>query len=245
MATDLADEDIAKQRDARQRLERDDYNNAIAGRETGRMTRFGAKSKDEREVKQRKAERVFRDALDRLMQDAEYLALYEQLGEDLSDAERNADQTIADIQIAIGKLEDGIADMEARAAKTLDGKSVFRTADGRVINEDGEELPPEIAEGIQWPPNAPTTEEYFGAKERRDGLAAGLEEWQGYRNDTLGGIRDRYEDRENPQAVEGLENDLNLIAEDAPPVPASLNGMINTVDVPAPSAAPIPTLPSS
>ncbi len=86
MATDLTDEDIAKQRDARQRLERDDYNNAIAGRETGRMMRFGAKSKDEREAKQLKAERVFRDALDRLMQDAQYRALYEQLGERLTDA---------------------------------------------------------------------------------------------------------------------------------------------------------------
>ncbi|MEP5729560.1 MAG: hypothetical protein ABJL67_09295 [Sulfitobacter sp.] len=245
MATDLTDENIAQQRDARQQLERDDYNNAIAGRETGRMMRFGAKSKDEREAKQRKAERVFRDALDRLMQDAEYRALYEQLGENLSDAERNADHTIAAIQAALRKLEDDIADMDARAGRTLDGKSVFRTADGRVINEDGEELPPEIAEGIQWPPNAPTAEEYFGAKERHGDLAAGLEEWQGYRNDTLGGIRDRYEDRENPQAIEGLENDLNLIAEDAPSVPASLNGMIKTVDVTAPSAALIPTLPGS
>jgi hypothetical protein len=56
MARDFTDEDIAKQLDASQRMERDDYNNAIAGRETGRMARFGARSQSERLAEDRKAE---------------------------------------------------------------------------------------------------------------------------------------------------------------------------------------------
>jgi len=136
----------------------------------------------------------------------------------LSDAERSADQTIADIQIALRKLEDDIADMEARAAKTLDGKPVFRTADGRVVNADGEQLPPEIAAGIQWPANAPNAEDYFAAKQRQGELIAGLEEWQGYRNDTLGGIRDRYEDRENPMSKDDLRAAQDAIEQSTPAI---------------------------
>ena len=221
MPTDLTDDDIAKQRDASQRLERDDYNNAIAGRETGRMTRFGAKSKDEREAEQRKTERVFRDALDRLMQDAEYRALYEQLGEDLSGAERNADQTIAAIQIAIGTLEDDIADIEARAAKGPDGQLVFKTADGRVVNADGKELPLEIAEGIIWPPNAPSAEAYFGTREQRSELTTQLAAWQGYRNGALGDIRNRYDDRDTPMSKDDLKDTLDTL-DAARPTPVSL-----------------------
>ena len=106
--------------------------------------------------------------------------------------------------------------MEARAAKTLDGSPVFRTADGRVVNADGEDLLPEIAAGIQWPANAPTAEEYFDAKQRHDELTTSLEEWHGYRNDTLGGIRDRYEERDNPMSKGELRDAQDAIERSAP-----------------------------
>lgn len=211
METGLTDEEIAQARDARLQLERDDYNNAIAGRETGRMLRFGAKSKAQAEADQRKAERVFRDALDRLLADPEYRALYEQLGERLIEAERAADQMLVDIQAAIDVLDEHIVDMEARAARDPDGQPVFRTADGRVLNARGEELPLEIADGIIWPPNAPSAEDYFGAREKRDDLAAQLQDWQGYRNGTLGDLRDRYDDRDNPMSKDELEDALEAL----------------------------------
>jgi len=218
METDLTDEDKTKAVNARMRTDSEDFHNEIAGRETGRRARFGGQNRDAETSERKKNERAFRDALDRLLQDPEYRMLYEQLGETLSDAERSADQTIADIQIALRKLEDDIADMEARAAKTLDGKPVFRTADGRVVNADGEQLPPEIAAGIQWPANAPNAEDYFAAKQRQGELIAGLEEWQGYRNDTLGGIRDRYEDRENPMSKDDLRAAQDAIEQSTPAI---------------------------
>lgn len=245
MGTDLTDVDLAKQRDTRDRLERDDYNNAIAGRETGRMMRFGAKSQTEREADARKAERLFRDALEQMLDDPVYRAKYELLGERLSEAERTADQMLSDIQATLRVLEREIAEMEDRAAKGPDGQPVFKTADGRVVNARGEELAPEIAAGIQWPPNATSAEEYFSAMERYDDLSEGFEEWNSYRTDILGGVRHRHEDRDNPQSIEGLENDLNLISEGSPPVPASLNSMTQSVDIPTQSATLIPTLPNS
>lgn len=218
METGLTDEEIAKARDGRLQLERDDYNNAIAGRETGRMVRFGAKSKAQTEADQRKAERVFRDALDRLLADPEYRALYEQLGERLDDAERAADQMLAEIQAALDAIDEQIADMEARAARGPDGQVVFRTADGRVVNASGEELPPEIADGIIWPPNAPSAEDYFRTRERRSDLASQLEDWQSFRNDTLGDLRDRYDDRDNPMSKDDLRDALDAIEQSTPTI---------------------------
>lgn len=212
----LTDEEIAKARDARLQLERDDYNNAIAGRETGRMLRFGAKSKAQTEADQRKAERVFRDALNRLLADPEYRTLYERLGERLDDAERAADQMLAGIQAAIDVLDQRIDEMDARAAKGPDGQPVFQTADGRVVNARGEELPPEIADGIIWPPNAPGAEAYFSARDRRSDLAAQLQAWQGYRNDTLGDLRDRFDDRDNPMSKDELQDALDVIERATP-----------------------------
>lgn len=239
METGLTDEEIAKARDARLQLERDDYNNAIAGRETGRMLRFGAKSKAQTEADQRKAERVFRDALDRLLADPEYRALYEQLGERLDDAERAADQMLAEIQATIDVLDEHIVDMEARAARGPDGQPVFRTADGRAVNARGEELPLEIADGIIWPPNAPSEEDYFSARDQRSDLAAQLENWRIYRNDTLGDLRDRYDDRDNPMSKDDLRDALDAI-ERATPNVASLS--INPAAAEEPPAVQATTL---
>lgn len=211
MEPEQPDKHIPKKLVVTQRLERDDYNHALSGVETGRMPRFGAKSKAELEKKQKKAERVFRDALDRFLQDPDYRALYVQLGQRLNDAEQEADTVLAETQAALRNLSKKIAEMEGRAATGPDGQLVFLTADGRVVDGNAEELPPEIAEGIIWPANAPTAEEYFGALEYQNALTQQLEEWQSYRTDTLGDIRNRYDDRENPMSIEGMNNALEAI----------------------------------
>ena len=122
------------------RQERDDYNNAIADVETGRMSRFGAKSKAEREIEQKKAEQAFRDALDRFLQDPAYRELYGQLGQRLSDAEQEADVVLADTQAALRKLSQKIAELEERAGRGPDGRLVYLANDGRVVDADVEEV---------------------------------------------------------------------------------------------------------
>ncbi len=201
----------AKEADARLRLDREDYNDAIAGRDSGRMIRFGGKSHARREIEKKKAEQAFRDALELLLQDPEYRALYEELGSRLASAEIEADTVIADLEAALQDFDAQIADMEARAAKGPDGNPVFKLDNGRVVDANGEDLPPEIADGIIWPSNGPSGDDYFDIKARRSDNADLLSRWQDYRHDTLGGIRDRYDDRENPQAIDGLRGDLDAI----------------------------------
>ncbi|MGJ8530380.1 hypothetical protein [Maritalea sp.] len=239
MEDELTSLEHAKNADARLRVDRDDYNDAIAGRDSGRMTRFGGKSRARREIEKKKAEKAFRDALDLLLQDPEYRALYETLGESLATAEIEADTVIANLEAALQDLDAQIADMEARAAKGPDGRPVFKTGDGQTVYADGTVLRPEIAEGIIWPPNAPSGSNYFDAKDRRADGAALLADWQGYRHDTLGGIRDRYDDRENPMSKDAMRDALDSV-ENMRPAQASVtpNELEVSISAPAPNNFP-------
>jgi len=217
---DFTGEDLEAMRAAEKRQrDFDDLQNEAAGNETGRITRF-LNADDERSVEGKRRKREKQEAADRrfmdLMKDPEYAALYHDLGDKLRDAETGADQTIAAIQAQLRTIERDIEDMEARAAKGPDGAPVFRTADGRVVNADGEELPPEIAAGIVWPDNAPSAEDYFAARAEQDAVEAKLSDWQNYRNDVLGDIRHRYDDEDNPMEKDDLREALEAI-EDARP----------------------------
>lgn len=201
----------------RKRLELQDHGHELAGLETGRMTRFGVGTALAQNLKEKeRTERAYRDALDRLLAtDPEYRELYEELGQKLGDAETAADQTIKAIQAALQAQQDANQDMRDRAPK-IDGKAVFRYADGRVVDEDGNEIDASIAAGIIWPDDAPSAEDYFAGVERADALRTSLDEWRGYRNGTLGDIRNRHEDRDNPPDKDSLKEDIDVIASGAP-----------------------------
>ncbi len=200
----------------RKRLEFQDYGHELAGLDTGRMSRFGIGAARAQEIKDKqRQDRAYRDALDRLLLDPEYRRLYEDLGKALGQAEAGADETIASLQAALSAQAETNQDMRDRAPK-IDGKSVFRYADGRVVDEGGNEIDAAFAAGIIWPDDAPTAEAYFAGVEREAELRSALETWQTYRNDTLGGIRNRYEDRDNPMSKDEMRDDLEAIEADRP-----------------------------
>ena len=222
--------------DKRTHQDFEDQQNEIAGRDTGRMARFGVGTSRAQDIKEKeRSERAFRDALDRLLADPEYRALYLELGDKLGAAETEADTAIAMIQEQLRLAEQTIDSMQADAARDPDGKPVFQYADGRVVYADGSEVPPEIAEGIIWPEDAPSAEDYFAAKDRRDTLQTQLDDWLIYRNDVLGGIRDRYDDPKNPfPDKDGLNDALDRIEKLAPDA-NQLHVSQNTNAVPTPS----------
>jgi len=164
--------------------------------------------------------------------------LYLELGDKLSSAERDADAAIAALEEQLRLAEEQIDIMENAAARALDGQPVFRYADGSVVYADGTEVTQDIADGIIWPDNAPTAEEYFGAKGHRANIQDQLEDWQGYRNDVLGGIRDRYDDPDNPyQNSDGLRGALEEIEKARP--------SLKNINVPTPNEAAADVVPAS
>lgn len=204
--------------DKSQRRDFEDQQNELAGRETGRMARFGVGAAREHEIKEKKrSERAYRDALDRLLLDPEYRRLYEELGSALGSAETESDSQITTIREQLSRVEEDIAAMERDAARGPDGRPVFRSADGRVVYADGSDVPAEIAEGIIWPEGAPSAEDFFASKDRQTALQHALEDWMIYRNDVLGGVRDRYDDRDNPMSKDAMRDALDEIESHRPP----------------------------
>lgn len=84
----------------------DDQQNELAGRENGRMARFGVGISRAQKLKEKeRKERAYRDALDRLLLDPEYRKLYEELGDKLGAAEFEADIEIARLQEQLRLIE--------------------------------------------------------------------------------------------------------------------------------------------
>ncbi len=196
----------------RRREDLRDYGNEIAGIDAGRIERFGIISSGPKGIREKeRKERAYRDALARLLaEDPEYRALYEDLGNRLREAETAADIAISAIQEALATVQQDNANMRSQAPK-IDGRAVFRYRDGRVVDEDGRAIDPLIGGGIIWPNDAPSAEEYFTGVQREAELAEALMAWDTYRNDTLGDIRNRYDDRDNPMSVEEMRGVLTEI----------------------------------
>ncbi|MGJ8629394.1 MAG: hypothetical protein ACSHXB_20775 [Sulfitobacter sp.] len=204
----------------KRQVDLDDLQREIAGQDVGRMARFLGENDPRSNADQKKkaGERAYRTLLDQMMWDAEYKALYIDLGNKLADAERDADDMLASIDADLLALTQHIADMENEAARGPDGTPVFRYADGRVVDANGEAIPIEIAEGILWPDDAPSAEDYFGVRQQQANLLDQQREWSNYRNDILGDVRDRYDDVDAPISKGDMQDALDQI-ETAKPAP--------------------------
>ena len=203
-----------------ERRQRDfeDLQHELTGHDVGRISRFLAEDDDRSpEARRRKREKEAEQRrLADLLLNPVYRATYEQLGSELSAAEMDADQTIQSYETAIQVAEQRLSDMETGAARGPNGDPVFRYADGRVVDAEGQTLAPEIAAGISWPPDAPSAEEYFAAKEHLAALEGELNQWRGYRTDTLGSIRDRYESDGDPMSLDEMEDALSRMDAERP-----------------------------
>lgn len=227
--------------DERRAEDFDDLQNEIAGRNNGRMRRFGHGDENSPDAKtKRQADRAFRDMLDmRLATDAEYRALYIDLGEKLADAEQSSDARLAALTDKLNATQDAIDDMLSSAARLPGGERVFRFADGSIVDERGNTVDDLEAESIVWSPDAPSAEDYFAAVDQRSALTQELNAWTDYRHDTLGTIRDRYDDRDDPMEVDELSEAMEMIEAQKPKM---LDGRPSVEESPSPDNASVPSV---
>ena len=214
---DLSEIDTKRKRDF------DDLQHEISGVDNGRMKRF-LNATDERTPegrrKKREGERSRQRLADMLL-DPVYARLHHQLGNKLIMAEAEADSALETLERQLSEIGHALAAMEDRAARDPSGKLVFRYANGRVAYSDGSTVPDEILEGIIWPPHAPSAEDYFAVQAQRDQIEERLMEWESYRNEVLGSIRDTYDDEENPfQSPDDIQAALDQIESTRPPAPS-------------------------
>ena len=193
----------------------DDLQNELADRDVGRISRFFNES--EREAI--KAARGKSDTaelltnLQLLLQDPEYAALYERVGEKLREAEIAVERAIERAEVRLAQEQAALDDMEQQAGKLPDGTPVFKDAQGRVWTADGREVGKTEADSVVWPDDAPSYEDYTAQREKAEAAQERRNELDGYQG-RLGGYRDRYEDHDNPPSkseLEGMEKGVDEI----------------------------------
>lgn len=198
---------------ARQRQEFDDLQNEIAGRSTGRRTRFLPDGPGSEEAKRREREaRAFQTRLAELLADPIYRAKYETTLNILRDAERAVDAALAQIDTDLVAAQAHLDDLQDRAARLPDGSRVYKDGDGNVRREDGSLVDDVLVDTIIWTGNEPSFEDYRAATDRIDALERDKDAVEGYQNDVLGPSRDRLTDDDNPPdlgQLDDIADDIN------------------------------------
>lgn len=222
-------------RDTKRQLDFDDLQKELAGGQHGRAHRFLTNPEDIRspEGRRKKLERErLRRTLAELMRDPEYAKLYAELGTRLREAETQADTAIAALTARLTQTARRIQEMEDRAARAPDGSLVFRYADGRVAYADGALVADHIADGIIWPKDAPSAEDYFALLLQQHALQDQLSDWTVYRHDVLGDIRDRYDTDDPPMSKRDVQDALEDIE--------ALRPELSRADAPRPISTSVP-----
>ena len=177
----------------------DDYNNEMAGRDTGRIKRF--LSKEARDYLDDKKEQKSRDKLSLL--DILLLTdpVYAQLYSDVMDRIKKIDQAISKAltltEQRIDNLEANLADIRKRAQRLEDGTLIYRSQNGKVYTEDGVVVSPEKLDDVKWKASDPSWEERRDAGKALKSAHEQKEEIVEYRDTTLQHAKDRMNDKDN------------------------------------------------
>ena len=206
--------------------DRRDYERELAGIDIGRDARFHGTEfvEDRRQGRsgassaQRSSQQQYASRLQMLLAtNPGYAKLYNDTLGALGDAEAATDRAIVKAQKALEEAQNLLGQTLNRAAKFPDGTHVFRDVRGNVWNEHRQRVSEADAAGIEWRGDEPAYEQFLEKSESVTDRLTSLEVLQGYRVDTLGGIRDRMDDPENPPSVDEVERFKRDIEEHAPP----------------------------
>lgn len=190
--------------------DRRDYERELAGIDIGRDARFhGTEFVEERlqgrsgaSNSQRSAQQQYASRLQAMLaNDAGYARLHADTMRALGDAEVTTDRAIAKAQKALEEAQQHLEQTLSRAAKLPDGTRVFRDARGNVWNERGRHVSDADAASLEWRGDEPAYEQFLEESESVKDRLTRLDALQGYRVDTIGGIRDRMTDEDNPPST--------------------------------------------
>lgn len=196
------------ERRKRQDQDRDDYNLENAGVDVGRIPRFlPASARPNSKLKER--EQRFSETLSRLailLQDPAYAALYQETVDLVNDYGAKAEAALSEAETHLSKAQAELDETLAQSARLPDGRRVFRSEDGTVYDQDGNAVSGPDAEGIIWPDNAPSYEDYLARKDALAVAKATVEAWQDYLLNVIGVARDRLADEENPLSPDEFQD---------------------------------------
>lgn len=230
----------------RRREDERDFNAEMVGIDNGKLARFLTGEERERRRDERRGEgstRSERERLSRLQMllasNPAYAKAYGQTMDSLRGAEEATDRALLKAQARLDEAKRKLQDTLDRAARLPDGTRVFRDKWGQVWTKYGERLSEADSAGIEWRSGHPGYEALTEDREAVQDSLTRLEALQGYRVDTLGRVRDRMTDQDNPPSVAEMEKYRQDI-HDKMPVAAQAE-MSHRAPI-APNAAAVSTL---
>ncbi|MEM9099046.1 MAG: hypothetical protein AAGC79_11035 [Pseudomonadota bacterium] len=195
-----------------------DLESERAGVENGRINRFfgddgpslsGAhRDKDKREAD------TARQIL--LTTNMTYARQYRAVMDQLIAAEAATAQALASAGAQLDEADADLAALRGRAARLEDGRIVFKDAEGRVRDEDGNVLSDIDPDSVLWPETAPSYEDWQQAHDHARAAQDTVDRVREYQVDVLGRARDRMSDQENPPSQEELDGILDEIETQMP-----------------------------
>lgn len=145
-------------------------------------------------------------SLAELMRDPAYVQRREEFRGFLDRTREWVADSVAAARDVLGTIEDTLSDMLDNAPRLPGGgPRVFRFADGRVIDEHGNMIDPAEVEGVIWPENARSAEDYVAALRQREAWTTHLERLERFRVDGLGRAQDRFEDQRNGMTSDEMD----------------------------------------
>ena len=188
------------------KLEIDDYNHAVAGVNVGRMRKHIPEAATDTVTgkKETVGDRVARTLQWLLLNDENYARAHKAAVTATNDAMDAAASAISNIKAALKQSTADIEDILNRAATLPDGRKVFRNGQGGVVDQDGNRIAQDIADGIIWRGDEPTYQEYRAEIDRADALRRANDEVLGIEAE-LGGFQGELSDNENPASEDRLD----------------------------------------
>ncbi len=110
-----------------------DFYNEVAGRETGRTSRFLSKEERERRNGQSTDNKARLSALDILMMDQAYAATYNRVMGLLSNAEQETQTAIDEAEEKLAQAQENLEALQGRASTLPDGTRIYQDKDGNIF----------------------------------------------------------------------------------------------------------------
>lgn len=229
--------------EALKRTDVDDFQNEMNDVDTGRLKRFLTEDQREERGSHRGRAKASAAAATRLQtmlaSNPAYARQYSSTFENLRGAENATDRAIAKAIARLEKAQHQLQETLGCAAMLPDGTRVFRDGAGKVWTEKGHEVSGDRAASIHWCGDEPAYEQFLRERESVEDGVTTLEALQGYRVDTLGRIRDRMMDEDNPPTSDELERFKREMQEN---MPDAAKAEMARQAVVLPSAAPATSL---
>lgn len=219
----MKDQDFKRHNDAERTKgsdqNHDDLQNEIAGREVGRLKRFGVGDELSDAALQKKEQKkdFMLTALAQLMQDIEYFKLYNNTSLLLHDLMRVTDEALENSTSRLESLLQRRDELLENANRLADGRVVFKNNNGDIVTENDEIITDQVLlDGVVWKDNATTYEEYVENRDAIGTTRSDIDEITHYQNDVLGNAMDRLKDVDDPLSKEELKEMQEQVTDQMP-----------------------------